>query len=174
MLIRTAFETDIEFGGAKLNLEKSLGEMKPIVLRSLIIAIPNMISGLLRNDLGTEKLRVILSAISPSGNEPVTIRFLNEGLYLDLRLPEFNRRLGALKDTLGDRQFFSESLLVKMLDGYVRFPLANELEDSEYRRIMASLSADVTGRRGAERDKFIAKQLQGYKRQQIISKLKNG
>jgi hypothetical protein len=96
---------------------------------------------------------------------------LNEGLYLDLRLPEFARRIEALKNTILGRQFFNEALLVKLLEEYIRFPLKSEAEDTEYRRIMAGLSADVTGRRGADRDKFIARQLQSYKRQHMLKRL---
>ena len=171
MLIRLAFEKDIDLGGATISVEK-LGELKPLVLRSLLIGVPNMIAGIIRNDLGTEKLRLMFGSINPAGNESVTIRFLNEGLYLDLRLPEFNRRIEALRKAVSDKPFFKESLLVRLLDSYIRFPIKGETEDNEYRRTMATLSADMAGKRGGDRDAFVAKQLQSYKRQQIISKLK--
>jgi hypothetical protein len=173
MLIRITFEVEIDFGGVTMNLDKIYGEFKPVILRSLLVTAPSLISGLLRNDLGTEKHRVILSAMNPAnGNESVTVRFLNEALYADLRLPEFIRRIDALSKAIGGRQFFGESLLVKLLESYVRFPVKEEVEDREYRRIMAALNADIAGKRGAERDGFIAMQLQAFKRQQIVSTLK--
>ncbi len=172
VMLRTAFDTDLKVGGATINLGKVFGEMKPFVLRSLLVGIPNLVSALLRDNLGTEKLRLMLAERSPAGNESITIRFLNEGLYLDLRLPEFIRRVESLRNSLDERQFFCESLFVKLLDGYVRFPLQDEALDTQYRRLMADLSADVTGARGAERSKFISKQLQDYKKDQLISKLK--
>ena len=96
IILRTAFDIDINIGGATLNL-KLFGDSKSLVLRYFLIATPSLISGVLRDSLGTEKLRLMMAATNPAGSELATVRFLNEGLYLDLRLPEFLRRLEAFR-----------------------------------------------------------------------------
>ena len=165
LLVRISSEIEVDLGGGvSLNLTKMFGELKAVLLRSVLIALPCFISGLIRNYLGTEKLRLMLAAINPAGNELVAIRFVNEGLYLDLRLPDFIRRLDQLRQSLADHQFFAESLFIKLVDGYVRFPLRDETVDTQYRRIMAELRADIGGMRGTDRDKFVSKQLQSYKK----------
>jgi hypothetical protein len=172
LILRTAFDVDIKIGAATINLGKLFGDSKSAMLRYFLMATPSLIGGILRDNLGTEKLRLMLAATNPAGNESITVRFLNEGLYLDLRLSEFIRRLDTFRKSLTDRQFFPEALFVKLLDSYLRFPLQDEALDAQYRRLMADLRADVTGLRGPERDKFISTQLQGYKKNQLITKLK--
>jgi hypothetical protein len=173
LLLRLAFEVDVNIGGATLNLGKVFGDAKPTVLRYLLLNTPTIISGFIRDNLGTEKLRLILASITPAGNTSATVRFLNEGLYLDLRLPEFIRRVDNFRKSLGDRQFLNDALFLKLLDSYLRFPLPDEPSDTQYRRLMAEVRASVARLRGVERDKFIAAQLQQYKKDQLKSRLKN-
>jgi hypothetical protein len=75
MLSRTAFEMEIEIEGTKLNIEKMFGDLKPLVLRTLLISVPAIVSGLLRSDLGTQKLSLMFREIDPAGRDSVTVRF---------------------------------------------------------------------------------------------------
>ncbi len=174
LILSISFEKEINVGGATISLGKIFGKSKSTMLRYFLVGTPGMISGFLRDFLATEKLRLMMAANDPGGNESATIRFLNEGLYLDLRLPEFLRRLDVLRRALEGRQFFSEALFVKLLDSYVRFPLREGVEDGEYRREMGELRADIMGLHGVDRQAFIGAQSQKYKKDRLISKLKEG
>jgi hypothetical protein len=172
MVARAAFESGVEVSGIKIDLSKDFGQLKPFILRCLFISGPMIISGQLRTDLGTEKLRNIVANTDPSGNAPIAIRFLNESLYLDLRLPGFAARTRRYKDSLKGRRYFSESLLVKLQEGYMRFPLEDDAEDNEYLTLLAELTAELSGKRGAQRDQARGWQMQEIKKRQLIEKLK--
>jgi hypothetical protein len=61
---------------------------------------------------------------------------------------------------------------VKLHDGFIRFSVDDETSEQDYCLLMAELTADITGMRGAERDNAIVKQMQDMKKRRIVSKLK--
>jgi len=172
VIVRMVFDEGIEVGGVNINFNKVFGERKPFVLRCLFISLPMIVSGYLRTDLGTEKLRKVLGNTDPAGNESVAIRFLNEMLYLDLRLPDFMQRTKKFAGSIREKRYFVESLLVKLQDSYIRFPLEDESSDVEYRGLLAQLTVDASGKRGTERDKAISRRMQEMKKKQLVAKLK--
>ena len=123
-------------------------------VRTMFLSIPLLVSHVLRQSLGSQKLTAQLRRIDADVSR--TVSFLGIGLYADMKLPGYVVRLKALVKSIYGSQFLQEALLVKLRDIYIRYGIGPS-EQKAFREVIIELSADAKGLRGGDRAKHIAK-----------------
>jgi hypothetical protein len=138
--------------------------------RILFVSLPLLVSQILRQDLGSQKLAAQLKN-EALANSPTTA-FLQTGLYADMKLDHYIGQLKRLHDKLRDSPFFLEAMLVKLRDIYLRYDIGRD-EQKGFRALVADVSADAKGLRGRDRLEHIGKFLSDLSKSEVVAKLRD-
>lgn len=111
-------------------------------LRLMFLGIPQVVGDYIRRDLGTEKLEQELKNVP--GDRHITPSFLPTTLCAELKLPEYISELEKLRKRIRGSGFFSEALLLKLQEIYVRYGV-DEKERPAFRKLAGEISADIQG-----------------------------
>jgi hypothetical protein len=138
--------------------------------RLLFVSLPLLVSHILRQDLGSQKLAAQLK--NDELAKTPTTAFLQTGLYADMKLNEYIGQLKRLHDKLRESPFFLEAMLVKLRDIYLRYDIG-PLEQKGFRELVADLSADTNGLRGRQRTEHIRKYLKDLTRSEVVARFRD-
>ena len=141
--------------------------------RFLIMNAPRLVSGLILEHAGSEKLHGAIELDSDFHGETLIERFFRKSLFSDLRLPEFIRVLGDLWSSLSKAPYLSEALVWKLSFMYRRL-LLSESEEEAFRRLFAMVLSQRSGARGKEISRREASEYQRLERQHLIQVMREG
>jgi len=165
---------EMDFDGVtiKSDIEREgLDKLSGHVARFLFLSIPTIISYYLRNDLGSDKLDLVLRR--EDRDRPSSVEFMRASLFLDLRLKEYPGIINKIIRRIGKNKFLIEAMVFKLRDFYLRSTL-EPVDDMAVRKLVGDLfqqlPADdsVTGRRGAA-----ARDMQSMTRKKIVKTIKD-
>lgn len=139
--------------------------------RFLMMSAPRAISGLIFENLGSEKLAGTLSDEARFAGEPLISLFLRRCLYADLRLSGFIDVLNRTYEELRNLSYLSEALIWKMNYMYKRLFL-DEHEDQAFRKILARVLALRSGARGRKLSEVESQELQHLEKSRLIEVLR--
>jgi hypothetical protein len=163
-------EREFSIGSTKYQV-KLPAKLSAGLLRFLFLCIPVIVSSALRNDLGTQKLSLLLR--DRKLQLTLGASFLQTSLYADMKLNEYVGELKAFMGAASNSQFFLEAMLLKMRDIYVRFGLTGD-EQKGFRRLAAELSADLKGLKGEERSQHLSTFANDLDKVEQVAKLREG
>lgn len=169
LLFRDLIEKpEIKLGTMSFRLvlpEKSTAEL----LRRIFLQIPTTISHMVRQDIGSQKLELLLRAEYSDMN--LAENFLQSGVYADLKLKEYLLKLNRLHKKIDGKTFLLEALLVKMRDIYMRFGVS-DTDREPFRHLVAEIYADVLGFKGSDRHGKITGYLTELDKQERVARIR--
>jgi hypothetical protein len=171
-VLTTLFEDkEIELGKIKLRSDVDLEAAPAYVLRYYFLIVPTVISYYLRNDLGSEKLDLILR--QEDSERPTSVEFIRACLFLDLRLDEYTTVVKRIVRKIHKNNFLLEALVLKVRDFYLRNTLS-EVDDSAIRKLMVDLFQLISGEGSAEASSQKASnRIQSLRRKKIIREIRS-
>jgi hypothetical protein len=170
MIFKDIIESkELDLGGLKFDV--MLPErVNDRMLRFMFLTIPVIVASWMRRDLGSQKLSLQLrnALLAPSLSE----RYLQIGLYADLKLNEYITELDRLRKRCENSTFFSEALLVRLRDIYLRLGLQDN-EQQAFLTLAAEISADIKGLSGEERTRHMSKYVEDLRKREQVYKLRD-
>jgi hypothetical protein len=91
---------------------------------------------------------------------------------MDLQLPDFVKRAEKFRESLRGKRYFLESWLIKLYESYIRVPISDQKLDRDFRALVADLMAELSGKRGGDRERAVGKEMQAMAKKRLIEAMR--